>query len=92
MIGATNAIDVAPTKDGYHVSTPKPKTSGLLTSHPQPPISNVLARRWSLGCILAELWTGRVLFQNDSLATLLARVVGILGGIEENLLLQVTLN
>ena len=34
---------------------------------------------WSLGCILAELWTGRVLFQNDSLATLLARVVGILG-------------
>ena len=44
--------------------------------------------RWSLGCILAELWTGRVLFQNDSLATLLARVVGILGGIEENLLLQ----
>jgi serine/threonine protein kinase len=26
---------------------------------------------WSLGCIIAELWTGRVLFQNDSLATLL---------------------
>ena len=60
---------------------------------------------WSLGCILAELWTGRVLFQvdsfvsltsillsflqNDSLATLLARVVGILGGIEENMLFQV---
>ncbi|KAJ1482515.1 kinase domain protein [Baffinella frigidus] len=43
---------------------------------------------WSLGCILAELWTGRVLFQNDSLATLLARVVGILGNIEEELLLQ----
>ncbi|EKX31033.1 hypothetical protein GUITHDRAFT_83483, partial [Guillardia theta CCMP2712] len=43
---------------------------------------------WSLGCILAELWTGRVLFQNDSLATLLARVVGILGGIEENMLFQ----
>mmetsp|Transcript_11201 Transcript_11201/g.26422 ORF Transcript_11201/g.26422 Transcript_11201/m.26422 type:complete len:575 (-) Transcript_11201:147-1871(-) len=43
---------------------------------------------WSLGCILAELWTGRVLFQNDSLATLLARVVGILGSIDENLLLQ----
>jgi serine/threonine protein kinase len=43
---------------------------------------------WSLGCILAELWTGRVLFQNDSLATLLARVVGILGPIEEPLLLQ----
>lgn len=34
---------------------------------------------WSLGCIMAELWTGNVLFQNDSLVTLLARVVGILG-------------
>ncbi len=34
---------------------------------------------WSLGCILAELFTGRVLFQNDSLASLLARVEGILG-------------
>mmetsp|Transcript_24378 Transcript_24378/g.38333 ORF Transcript_24378/g.38333 Transcript_24378/m.38333 type:complete len:206 (+) Transcript_24378:226-843(+) len=43
---------------------------------------------WSLGCILAELWTGKVLFQNDSLSTLLARVVGILGGIDEQLLLQ----
>ncbi|KAH7432966.1 hypothetical protein KP509_07G048200 [Ceratopteris richardii] len=37
---------------------------------------------WSLGCILAELCTGNVLFQNDSLATLLARVVGILGPID----------
>jgi dual specificity tyrosine-phosphorylation-regulated kinase 2/3/4 len=34
---------------------------------------------WSLGCILAELYSGYVLFQNDSLATLLARCVGILG-------------
>jgi serine/threonine protein kinase len=34
---------------------------------------------WSLGCILAELATGRVLFQNDSVATLLARLEGILG-------------
>lgn len=25
---------------------------------------------WSLGCILAELWTGRVLFQNESQSTL----------------------
>mmetsp|Transcript_36729 Transcript_36729/g.88778 ORF Transcript_36729/g.88778 Transcript_36729/m.88778 type:complete len:287 (+) Transcript_36729:551-1411(+) len=41
---------------------------------------------WSLGCILAELWTGRVLFQNDSLATLLARVVGILGEIDEDMM------
>ncbi|XP_024371682.1 uncharacterized protein [Physcomitrium patens] len=41
---------------------------------------------WSLGCILAELCSGNVLFQNDSLATLLARVVGILGPIEPELL------
>lgn len=36
---------------------------------------------WSLGCILAELSSGSVLFQNDSLATLLARLEGILGPI-----------
>lgn len=29
---------------------------------------------WSLGCILAELYTGNVLFQNDSVQSLLARV------------------
>ena len=34
---------------------------------------------WSLGCILAELWTGRVLFQNESLATLIAKHIGIIG-------------
>ena len=36
---------------------------------------------WSLGCILAELWTGYVLFQNDSTQSLLARVLGIVGPI-----------
>ncbi|KAG0592668.1 hypothetical protein KC19_1G271400 [Ceratodon purpureus] len=41
---------------------------------------------WSLGCILAELCSGNVLFQNDSLSTLLARVVGILGPIDPELL------
>lgn len=41
---------------------------------------------WSLGCILAELCTGNVLFQNDSPATLLARVIGIIGSIEQELL------
>lgn len=41
---------------------------------------------WSLGCIMAELFSGNVLFQNDSLATLLARVVGILGPLPEPLL------
>jgi len=34
---------------------------------------------WSLGCILAELATGSVLLQNDSVASLLARVVGMAG-------------
>lgn len=41
---------------------------------------------WSLGCILAELCTGNVLFQNDSPATLLARVIGIIGHIEQSML------
>lgn len=41
---------------------------------------------WSLGCILAELYSGHVLFQNDSLATLLARCVGILGRMPSRLL------
>lgn len=41
---------------------------------------------WSLGCILAELCTGNVLFQNDSPATLLARVIGIIGPINQVML------
>ncbi|RDX76026.1 putative serine/threonine-protein kinase dyrk2 [Mucuna pruriens] len=41
---------------------------------------------WSLGCILAELCTGNVLFQNDSPATLLARVIGIIGPIDQTML------
>ena len=36
---------------------------------------------WSLGCILAELWTGCVLFLNDSSQSLLARIIGIIGAI-----------
>ena len=38
---------------------------------------------WSLGCIVAELFTGYVLFQNDSVQGLLARVLGIIGPIPE---------
>merc|ERR1712217_76652 len=34
---------------------------------------------WSLGCVLAEIWTGYVLFQNDSVQSLLARIIGIIG-------------
>ncbi|XP_073143613.1 uncharacterized protein [Henckelia pumila] len=41
---------------------------------------------WSLGCILAEICTGNVLFQNDSAGTLLARVIGIIGPIDQELL------
>ncbi|PIN25533.1 Dual-specificity tyrosine-phosphorylation regulated kinase [Handroanthus impetiginosus] len=41
---------------------------------------------WSLGCILAELCSGNVLFQNDSPATLLARVIGIIRPIEQEML------
>ena len=38
---------------------------------------------WSLGCILAELWTGNVLFQNDSIQSYLARIMGICGPLPE---------
>uniref|UniRef100_A0A0D3JS64 Protein kinase domain-containing protein n=1 Tax=Emiliania huxleyi (strain CCMP1516) TaxID=280463 RepID=A0A0D3JS64_EMIH1 len=41
---------------------------------------------WSLGAILGELHTGYVLFQNDSLATMLARIVGILGPFPQRML------
>ncbi|KAL0487639.1 dual specificity tyrosine-phosphorylation-regulated kinase [Acrasis kona] len=34
---------------------------------------------WSLGCILAELYTGNVLFVNNSMQTMLARIIGICG-------------
>lgn len=43
---------------------------------------------WSLGCIIAELWTGFVLFQNDSAQSLLARVLGIIGPIPPWMLKQ----
>lgn len=35
---------------------------------------------WSAGCILAELYTGRVLFENQTVVGLLARIQGIIGG------------
>jgi serine/threonine protein kinase len=41
---------------------------------------------WSLGCILMELYTGRVLFQNDSLPALLARMESILGHVPQYML------
>eukprot|EP00698_Gefionella_okellyi_P005761 TRINITY_DN1521_c0_g1_i1.p1 TRINITY_DN1521_c0_g1~~TRINITY_DN1521_c0_g1_i1.p1 ORF type:complete len:504 (+),score=102.28 TRINITY_DN1521_c0_g1_i1:27-1514(+) len=41
---------------------------------------------WSMGCILAELWTGRVLFQNDSIQSMLARIAGIVGPFPDEML------
>jgi len=41
---------------------------------------------WSLGCTLGELLTGRVLFQNYSVVTLLARIIGITGPIPNAML------
>lgn len=41
---------------------------------------------WSLGCIAAELYTGRVLFSNESISTLWARIIAILGNIPRKML------
>lgn len=41
---------------------------------------------WSLGCVLAELWTGTVLLQNESAVTLLAKIAGVLGPFDNELL------
>ena len=41
---------------------------------------------WSLGCIICELWTGDVLLQNDSIPTLLARIIGIIGEVPNEVL------
>ena len=41
---------------------------------------------WSLGAILAELLTGYVLFQNDSVAAMLARIASIVGPFPQQLL------
>jgi serine/threonine protein kinase len=41
---------------------------------------------WSVGAVIAELFTGYVLFQNDSVQTMLARITGILGEFPEHVL------
>ncbi|XP_041009530.1 LOW QUALITY PROTEIN: dual specificity tyrosine-phosphorylation-regulated kinase 2-like [Juglans microcarpa x Juglans regia] len=43
---------------------------------------------WSLGCILAELCSGEVLFPNDSIVTILARMIGMFGPIDLEMLEQ----
>ncbi|KAJ0259481.1 putative Ser-Thr protein kinase [Hirschfeldia incana] len=41
---------------------------------------------WSLGCIVAELCSGEVLFPNEAVAMILARIVAVLGPIETEML------
>ncbi|KAK2964115.1 putative DYRK-family kinase pom1 [Blattamonas nauphoetae] len=41
---------------------------------------------WSLGCIITEMLTGRVLFVHESLPTLLGSMIGILGPFSEDFL------
>ncbi|KAK9742347.1 hypothetical protein RND81_03G165800 [Saponaria officinalis] len=43
---------------------------------------------WSLGCIMAELCSGEVLFPNDAVVMLLARVIGLIGPIDLEMLLR----
>ncbi|KAF7816486.1 dual specificity tyrosine-phosphorylation-regulated kinase 4-like isoform X1 [Senna tora] len=43
---------------------------------------------WSLGCILAELCSGEVLFPNDAVAIILARMIGMLGPIDLEMLVK----
>lgn len=41
---------------------------------------------WSLGCILAELCSGEVLFPNEAVVFLLARMIGMLGPLDTEML------
>uniref|UniRef100_A0A0D9V7G2 Protein kinase domain-containing protein n=1 Tax=Leersia perrieri TaxID=77586 RepID=A0A0D9V7G2_9ORYZ len=41
---------------------------------------------WSLGCILAELYTGDVLFPNEPVPIMLAQMIGIIGPIDMEML------
>ncbi|KDP44759.1 hypothetical protein JCGZ_01259 [Jatropha curcas] len=43
---------------------------------------------WSLGCILAELCSGEVLFPNDAVVMILARMIGMLGPIDLEMLVE----
>ncbi|XP_061351680.1 uncharacterized protein LOC133296657 isoform X2 [Gastrolobium bilobum] len=43
---------------------------------------------WSLGCILAELCSGEVLFPNDAVVMILARMIGMIGPIDLEMLVK----
>jgi len=41
---------------------------------------------WSLGCVIAEMYTGQVTFQNDSVVTMLSRIEAICGAFPRNMI------
>jgi len=41
---------------------------------------------WSLGCVIAEMYTGEVTFQNDSVVTMLSRIEAICGTFPRHLI------
>ncbi|XP_058748206.1 uncharacterized protein LOC131621021 [Vicia villosa] len=43
---------------------------------------------WSLGCILAELCSGEVLFPNDAVVMILARMIGLFGPFDMEMLVK----
>jgi dual specificity tyrosine-phosphorylation-regulated kinase 2/3/4 len=43
---------------------------------------------WSLGCVVAEMYTGEVTFQNDSIASMLSRIEAICGSFPRHMIAQ----
>ena len=43
---------------------------------------------WSLGCVVAEMFTGEVTFQNDSVVTMLSRIEAICGPFPRHMIAQ----
>ena len=41
---------------------------------------------WSLGCVIAEMYTGQVTFQNDSVVSMLSRIEAICGAFPRNMI------
>ena len=43
---------------------------------------------WSLGCVIAEMYTGEVIFQNDSIVSMLSRIEAICGPFPRHMIAQ----
>jgi serine/threonine protein kinase len=43
---------------------------------------------WSLGCVVAEMYTGEVTFQNDSIVSMLSRIEAICGAFPYHMIVQ----